>query len=202
MLHIWQVVLRPQGRSSPPPAPVTRSQPPPARTAPRRFVRAAPETRANSSAYAPVQSEKAPEGGLSDPDGLGSPSGSYREREKGFEPSTSTLARLHSTTELLPRGGAPLYDSEVGVSTPLFRVKRFRGVERTDGQEWWGFGSLGLAAGGFRARRHPRRCPHGQAGLSRYLLGGDVRRRGARSPWRSVAVAQGAGPQLSQRRRA
>ena len=25
------------------------------------------------------------------------------EREKGFEPSTSTLARLHSTTELLPR---------------------------------------------------------------------------------------------------
>ena len=24
------------------------------------------------------------------------------EREKGFEPSTSTLARLHSTTELLP----------------------------------------------------------------------------------------------------
>jgi hypothetical protein len=26
------------------------------------------------------------------------------EREKGFEPSTSTLARLHSTTELLPHG--------------------------------------------------------------------------------------------------
>src|ERR1700683_3607939 len=25
------------------------------------------------------------------------------EREKGFEPSTSTLARWHSTTELLPR---------------------------------------------------------------------------------------------------
>ena len=24
------------------------------------------------------------------------------EREKGFEPSTSTLARLHSTAELLP----------------------------------------------------------------------------------------------------
>jgi hypothetical protein len=29
--------------------------------------------------------------------------GSKTEREKGFEPSTSTLARLHSTTELLPR---------------------------------------------------------------------------------------------------
>jgi hypothetical protein len=25
------------------------------------------------------------------------------EREKGFEPSTSTLARLHSTTELFPQ---------------------------------------------------------------------------------------------------
>ena len=27
------------------------------------------------------------------------------ERETGFEPATSTLARLHSTTELLPREG-------------------------------------------------------------------------------------------------
>ena len=27
------------------------------------------------------------------------------ERETGFEPATSTLARLHSTTELLPHGG-------------------------------------------------------------------------------------------------
>ena len=27
----------------------------------------------------------------------------FREREKGFEPSTSTLARWHSTTELLPQ---------------------------------------------------------------------------------------------------
>ena len=26
------------------------------------------------------------------------------ERETGFEPATSTLARLHSTTELFPRG--------------------------------------------------------------------------------------------------
>ena len=30
---------------------------------------------------------------------------SFVERETGFEPATSTLARLHSTTELLPRGG-------------------------------------------------------------------------------------------------
>jgi len=30
-------------------------------------------------------------------------SASFGEREKGLEPSTSTLARLHSTTELLPR---------------------------------------------------------------------------------------------------
>ena len=27
----------------------------------------------------------------------------YMERETGFEPATSTLARLHSTTELLPQ---------------------------------------------------------------------------------------------------
>src|SRR5690606_6072598 len=27
----------------------------------------------------------------------------FRERDKGFEPSTSTLARLHSTTELVPQ---------------------------------------------------------------------------------------------------
>ena len=28
------------------------------------------------------------------------------ERETGFEPATSTLARLHSTTELFPHSGA------------------------------------------------------------------------------------------------
>ena len=31
------------------------------------------------------------------------------EREKGFEPSTSTLARLHSTTELFPQQDAKNY---------------------------------------------------------------------------------------------
>ncbi len=31
------------------------------------------------------------------------------EREKGFEPSTSTLARWHSTTELLPRNCGVTY---------------------------------------------------------------------------------------------
>jgi hypothetical protein len=36
------------------------------------------------------------------------------EREKGFEPSTSTLARLHSTTELLPQFGAYELDSLTG----------------------------------------------------------------------------------------
>ena len=29
------------------------------------------------------------------------------EREKGFEPSTLTLARLHSTAELFPQGKPP-----------------------------------------------------------------------------------------------
>jgi hypothetical protein len=32
------------------------------------------------------------------------------ERETGFEPATSTLARLHSTTELFP----PLYEAAEG----------------------------------------------------------------------------------------
>lgn len=34
--------------------------------------------------------------------------GEKMERETGFEPATSTLARLHSTTELFPPGGSPL----------------------------------------------------------------------------------------------
>jgi hypothetical protein len=29
----------------------------------------------------------------------------FMERETGFEPATSTLARLHSTTELFPHAG-------------------------------------------------------------------------------------------------
>ncbi len=31
------------------------------------------------------------------------------ERETGFEPATSTLARLHSTTELLPQAGKAIF---------------------------------------------------------------------------------------------
>jgi hypothetical protein len=38
------------------------------------------------------------------------------ERETGFEPATSTLARWHSTTELLPQlRGTGLVDGEGGV---------------------------------------------------------------------------------------
>jgi hypothetical protein len=39
------------------------------------------------------------------PSEVTSPGGAVIEREKGFEPSTSTLARWHSTAELLPRKG-------------------------------------------------------------------------------------------------
>src|SRR5262249_16336229 len=46
------------------------------------------------------------------------------EREKGFEPSTSTLARLHSTTELLPQ-----WQEEV-LAAGRLAVKR----RRTSGQ--------------------------------------------------------------------
>ncbi len=35
--------------------------------------------------------------------GLLSSASDFLERETGFEPATSTLARLHSTTELFPR---------------------------------------------------------------------------------------------------
>src|SRR5690606_26758305 len=54
-----------------------------------------------------------------------SESGLFSEREKGFEPSTSTLARLHSTTELLPRGsrgfnrGYPACQERMGVCSAL-----------------------------------------------------------------------------------
>ncbi len=37
------------------------------------------------------------------------------EREKGFEPSTLTLARLHSTTELFPRDDPFMQRSTLGV---------------------------------------------------------------------------------------
>jgi hypothetical protein len=32
------------------------------------------------------------------------------QRETGLEPATSTLGRLHSTIELLPRGEVPMVD--------------------------------------------------------------------------------------------
>ena len=41
------------------------------------------------------------------------------ERETGFEPATSTLARLHSTTELFPLGPSftlVLYNNRLGLS--------------------------------------------------------------------------------------
>ena len=58
------------------------------------------------------------------------------EREKGFEPSTSTLARLHSTTELLPRSfkfeglwcsQAPDYISSVEI-VKFYFLKKFASV--------------------------------------------------------------------------
>ena len=38
------------------------------------------------------------------------------ERETGFEPATSTLARLHSTAELLPHGVRAMYSGPLGLS--------------------------------------------------------------------------------------
>jgi hypothetical protein len=65
----------------------------------------------------------------------------FSEREKGFEPSTSTLARWHSTAELLPRKGAPFtvrgrvcqgalpIFSDFGGSRPAFRSNAVEEVD-------------------------------------------------------------------------
>jgi hypothetical protein len=42
------------------------------------------------------------------------------ERETGFEPATSTLARLHSTTELFPL----IYDAAQNVTTNFANVTK------------------------------------------------------------------------------
>ena len=44
------------------------------------------------------------------------------ERETGFEPATSTLARSHSTTELLPLGS---FDYKQAVTSRQRRVARW-----------------------------------------------------------------------------
>ena len=64
------------------------------------------------------------------------------EREKGFEPSTSTLARLHSTTELLPRSfnflgmfGVPkalIIFPLLRLSNPIFKKIRFRPLSQAN----------------------------------------------------------------------
>src|SRR5580698_5812811 len=46
------------------------------------------------------------------------------EREKGFEPSTSTLARLHSTTELLPQWQAAFLATRPLQVKPVVRSRR------------------------------------------------------------------------------
>jgi hypothetical protein len=57
-------------------------------------------------------------------------SGPRLEREKGFEPSTSTLARWHSTAELLPRRARVVYRSlrKLSRTTAVGPVVRWRFV--------------------------------------------------------------------------
>ena len=80
------------------------------------------------------------------------------ERETGFEPATSTLARLHSTTELLPRGVKKLI-GDSGSS-----VNRKNGCRRIflhrAGQSWNGHPCIGrersgrsFSSGGFLMRQ-------------------------------------------------
>ena len=46
------------------------------------------------------------------------------ERETGFEPATSTLARSHSTTELFPLNGMNFYIIIICLSRNIFSVMR------------------------------------------------------------------------------
>ena len=57
------------------------------------------------------------------------------ERETGFEPATSTLARSHSTTELFPLGGAKPHHSI------LTRGRSTRAVDHL-GRLWYDWGSV------------------------------------------------------------
>ena len=50
---------------------------------------------------------------------------SVLERETGFEPATSTLARLHSTTELLPLNEERHYAPSAVLSTKDFHFFHF-----------------------------------------------------------------------------
>ena len=45
------------------------------------------------------------------------------ERETGFEPATSTLARLHSTTELLPLNSEELFTMTTRICQALLEQK-------------------------------------------------------------------------------
>ena len=49
---------------------------------------------------------------------------SVLERETGFEPATSTLARLHSTTELLPLNEEEFYRLCPVLSTRFFQKRK------------------------------------------------------------------------------
>src|SRR3954469_21959410 len=54
----------------------------------------------------------------------------FLEREKGFEPSTSTLARWHSTTELLPRREGSDYLEALSLSTRCLQFTKKRPSRR------------------------------------------------------------------------
>src|SRR6187402_3979429 len=55
--------------------------------------------------------------------GAGAPGIKYLERETGFEPATSTLARSHSTTELFPLARkSSSYHSKLAQNNPPART--------------------------------------------------------------------------------
>ena len=64
--------------------------------------------------------------------------GCYRlpmERERGFEPSTSTLARLHSTTALLPQRSLRFVAAPRGLSSGVAAPAKKGGSARSEGAD-------------------------------------------------------------------
>jgi hypothetical protein len=65
------------------------------------------------------------------------------ERETGFEPATSTLARLHSTTELLPLAGTSPFLLHLYRS--VNSIKKLRQGANISHLKWHCFPQLSLA---------------------------------------------------------
>src|SRR6516164_11164598 len=74
----------------------------------------------------------------------------YLERETGFEPATSTLARSHSTTELLPLGSSIITKRRMGQQTAATTCETIRRAQFT-AEAWRSRRRSGSNATAYRA---------------------------------------------------